>query len=55
MIYLYAGEKSTAFVEPKTVTDVKFFSRSHAAVIRIYVEASNVIETHQHKGEFKES
>jgi len=32
----------------------KFFSRSHHAVIRVYDEAANVIETHEHKGEFKE-
>ena len=29
-------------------------SRSHDAVIRVYDEAGNVIETHQHAGEFKE-
>ena len=28
-------------------------SRSHDAVIRVYDEAGNVIETHEHKGEFK--
>jgi hypothetical protein len=33
----------------------KFFSRSHAAVIRVYDDAGNVIETHEHKGDFKES
>jgi hypothetical protein len=32
----------------------KLCSRSHGAVIRVYHEAGNVIETHQHKGEFKE-
>jgi hypothetical protein len=32
----------------------KFFSRSHDAAIRVYDEAGNVIETHEHKGEFKE-
>jgi hypothetical protein len=32
----------------------KVFSRSHDAVIRVYDEAGNVIETHEHKGEFKE-
>ena len=32
----------------------KFYSRSHDAVIRVYDEAGNVIETHQHKGDFKE-
>jgi hypothetical protein len=30
-------------------------SRSHHAVIRIYDAAGNVIETHEHSGEFKES
>jgi hypothetical protein len=30
------------------------FSRSHDAVIRVYGEAGNVIETHQHKGDFKD-
>jgi hypothetical protein len=29
-------------------------SRSHDAVIRVYDEVGNVIETHEHKGEFKE-
>jgi hypothetical protein len=32
----------------------KFFSRSRDAVIRVYDEAGNVIETHEHAGEFKE-
>ena len=31
----------------------KFYSRSHDAVIRVYNEAGNVIETHEHAGEFK--
>jgi hypothetical protein len=30
------------------------YSRSHDAVIRIYDAAGNVIETHEHAGEFKE-
>jgi hypothetical protein len=30
------------------------YSRSHRAVIRVYDEAGNVIETHEHKGDFKE-
>jgi hypothetical protein len=29
-------------------------SRSHNAMIRVYDAAENVIETHEHKGEFKE-
>jgi len=30
------------------------YSRSHDAVIRVYNDAGNVIEAHEHKGEFKE-
>jgi hypothetical protein len=30
----------------------KFRSRSHDAVIRVYDQAGNVIETHEHAGEF---
>jgi len=29
-------------------------SRSHNAVICVYDEAGNLIETHEHKGDFKE-
>src|ERR1043166_1019390 len=29
-------------------------SRSHHAVIRVYDVAGNVIQTHEHKGDFKE-
>jgi hypothetical protein len=29
-------------------------SRSHNAVIRVYDDAGNVIETHEHAGDFKE-
>ncbi len=32
----------------------RFFSRSHRAVIRVYDESGNVIETHEHAGDFKE-
>jgi len=31
----------------------KFYSRSHDAVICVYDEAGNVIETHEHAGDFK--
>ena len=30
------------------------YSRSHDAVISVYDDAGNVIETHDHKGDFKE-
>jgi hypothetical protein len=32
----------------------EFRSRSHDAVIRVYDDAGSVIETHEHKGDFKE-
>jgi hypothetical protein len=32
----------------------KFFSRSHDAMIRVYDAAGNVIEAHEHAGDFKE-
>jgi hypothetical protein len=31
----------------------KQYSRSHGAVIRIYDESGNVIETHEHVGDFR--
>ena len=35
------------------LTTRSFDSRSHDAVIRVYDEAGNVIETHRHAGHFK--
>jgi hypothetical protein len=44
--------------EPNAISNAigyaKFYSRSHDAVIRVYHEAGEAIETHEHKGEFKE-
>ena len=44
--------------EPSAVSDAidyaKFRSRSRDAVIRVYDKAGNVIETHEHAGDFKE-
>src|SRR5205809_7695566 len=31
----------------------KSFSRSHDAVIRVYDQAGNVVQTHEHTGDFK--
>ena len=31
------------------------YSRSHPPVIRVYDDAGNVIETQEHKGDFKEA
>ena len=46
------------YVEPTAISNAvgyaKFRSRSHDAVIGIYDEAANVIETHEHAGDFKE-
>jgi hypothetical protein len=46
----YAGPNAIS----NAVGYAKFRSGSHGAVIRVYDEAGNVIETHEHKGEFKE-
>jgi hypothetical protein len=32
----------------------EFYSRSHTALIRVYDSAGNLIETHEHAGDFKE-
>jgi hypothetical protein len=44
--------------EPKAASNAtgyaEHFSRSHDAVIRVYDGAGNVIETHPHKGDFKD-
>jgi hypothetical protein len=44
--------------EPDAISNAvghaKSFSRSHDAVIRIYDEAGNVIETYEHASDFKE-
>ena len=41
-----------------TVTEAVFFAKllsgSDKVLIRVYDEAGNVIETHKHKGDFKE-
>jgi hypothetical protein len=43
------------YVEVSDAIDyAKFCSRSHDAMIRVYDGAGNVIETHEHAGEFRE-
>jgi hypothetical protein len=43
------------YTKPDDAVDyAKFFSRAHDAVIRVYDAGGNVIETHEHKGDFKE-
>jgi hypothetical protein len=48
---LWYGEPNAA---SNAIGYAEHFSRSHDAVIRVYDEAGNVIETHEHKGDFKE-
>jgi hypothetical protein len=48
---LWYGEPNAA---SNAVDNAKFRSRSHDAVIRVYDEAGNVIEPHEHTGAFKE-
>jgi hypothetical protein len=44
--------------EPNAISNAigyaEFYSRSHDAVIRVYNESGNVIQTHEHAGDFKE-
>jgi len=44
--------------EPNAVSNAigyaKLYSRSHRAVTRVYDESGNMIETHEHAGDFKE-
>jgi hypothetical protein len=51
------GEITLWYAGPNVVSNAvgyaKFYSRSHDAVIRVFDEAGNVIETHEHKGDFK--
>src|SRR5437764_15416094 len=46
------------YVDPNAISNAvgyaKFLSRSHDAVIRVFDEARNVIEAHEHKGELKD-
>ncbi len=45
--------------EPNAISNAidyaKFYSHSHNAVIRVYDEAGNVIQTHEHTGDSKEA
>ena len=46
----YAGPNAAS----KAIDYAQFNCRFHDAVIRVYDDAGNVIETHEHKGDFKE-
>jgi hypothetical protein len=47
---LWYGEPN---VVGNAVDYAKFRSRSHDAVIRVYDEAGNIIETHEQSGDFR--
>jgi hypothetical protein len=52
-----SGEASELLGTPIPSNEVSYAehrSRSHDAVIRVYDDVGNVIETHKHKGDFKE-
>jgi hypothetical protein len=51
--HLVAFDMASRMPSAMRLATAKFRSRSHDAVIRVYDEAGNVIETHEHKGEFK--
>jgi hypothetical protein len=48
---LWYGEQNAL---SNAVDYAEFRSRAHRAVIRVYDDAGNVIETHEHTGDFKE-
>jgi hypothetical protein len=48
------GTASLQFQITNATDYAKFYSRSYNAVIRVFDEAGNVIETHEHAGESKE-
>jgi hypothetical protein len=48
---LWYGEPNAI---PNAIDYAKFRSRSQHAVIRVYDNAGNVIETHEHVGDFRE-
>jgi len=48
---LWYGEQNAA---ANAIGYAKFFSRSHDAVIRVYDSVGDMIDTHEHIGDFKE-
>jgi hypothetical protein len=49
--HLWYGERDAI---SNAIGYAKFFSRSHNAVIRVFDDSGNVIETHKHTGDFKD-
>ena len=46
----YAGPNAVS----NAIGSASQYSRAHDAVIRVFDESGNVIETHEHTGDFKE-
>jgi hypothetical protein len=46
----YAGPNAVG----NAIGYAEHYSRSHDAVIRVYDDAGNMVETHEHTGDFKE-
>jgi hypothetical protein len=46
----YGGQEAPA----NAIGYAMHYTRSHDALIRVYDAAGNVIETHEHKGDFKD-
>jgi hypothetical protein len=57
-LFLVQSLRAALPQEPNPISNaidyVKFRSRSHDTVIRVYDAAGNVIETQEHKGDFRE-
>jgi len=52
--HIFCREKHGAIAATNRTSYGMQYSRSHNALIRVYGAAGNVIETYQHKGDFKE-
>jgi hypothetical protein len=54
---MHCDSVACGYGEPNAISNAiayaKFRSRSHDAVIRVYDETGNVIETREHTGDFK--
>ena len=48
----YAGPDAVRYAV--AYAKYRSLSRSHRAIIRVFYEAGNVLETHEHNGDFKE-
>src|SRR6266487_1947588 len=52
--FLFCSSICLAFRPLSSLCPSKVLQRSHAAVIRVYDKAGNMIETHEHADDFKE-